>query len=207
MPKTKTQESQSEFHTLYADHETFAVTPTALLHISARQYADRESLNHDLGYDSRIPPPIDDDVVLSWTPYWSLVRRETRDVPTAVGYFRHPERRYFGKAATNGGGAGVTHADAILHAALELVERDDDTPPGIRRDAAADVQRVVERFAATGHDLLVLDTSRLGIDVVTVRACAPGLRHWFPRFAAGRLYDVPVALGWIDKRLAEDELN
>jgi ribosomal protein S12 methylthiotransferase accessory factor len=35
----------------------------------------------------------------------------------------------------------------------------------------------------------------------------PGLRHFWPRFAPGRLYDVPVRLGWIARPLAEDELN
>jgi oxazoline/thiazoline synthase len=35
----------------------------------------------------------------------------------------------------------------------------------------------------------------------------PGLRHFYRRFAPGRLYDVPVKLGWRDRPLAEDELN
>jgi ribosomal protein S12 methylthiotransferase accessory factor len=33
------------------------------------------------------------------------------------------------------------------------------------------------------------------------------LRHFWPRFAAGRLYDVPVRLGWLPRPLAEEELN
>ena len=36
---------------------------------------------------------------------------------------------------------------------------------------------------------------------------APGLRHFWARFAPGRLYDVPVELGWVPQRLQEDELN
>jgi ribosomal protein S12 methylthiotransferase accessory factor len=35
----------------------------------------------------------------------------------------------------------------------------------------------------------------------------PGLRPYAPRFAAGRLYDVPVQLGWIPGRLTERQLN
>lgn len=36
---------------------------------------------------------------------------------------------------------------------------------------------------------------------------APGLRHFWRRLAPGRLYQVPVALGWIAERLTEEELN
>jgi len=35
----------------------------------------------------------------------------------------------------------------------------------------------------------------------------PGLRHFWARFAPGRLYDVPVQLGWLPQPLAEEELN
>jgi ribosomal protein S12 methylthiotransferase accessory factor len=33
------------------------------------------------------------------------------------------------------------------------------------------------------------------------------LRHFWRRLAPGRLYDTPLALGWTDRRLGEDELN
>jgi len=35
----------------------------------------------------------------------------------------------------------------------------------------------------------------------------PGLRHFYRRFGPGRLYDVPVKLGWRDRPIAESELN
>jgi ribosomal protein S12 methylthiotransferase accessory factor len=35
----------------------------------------------------------------------------------------------------------------------------------------------------------------------------PGLRHFWTRFAAGRLYDVPVKLGYLDVPLTEQQLN
>jgi oxazoline/thiazoline synthase len=35
----------------------------------------------------------------------------------------------------------------------------------------------------------------------------PGLRHFFARFAPGRLYDVPVELGWLANAHSEAELN
>jgi ribosomal protein S12 methylthiotransferase accessory factor len=35
----------------------------------------------------------------------------------------------------------------------------------------------------------------------------PGMRHFYRRFAPGRLYDVPVKLGWRDRATPESELN
>jgi len=33
------------------------------------------------------------------------------------------------------------------------------------------------------------------------------MRHFYRRFAPGRLYDVPVKLGWLDRPTPENELN
>jgi ribosomal protein S12 methylthiotransferase accessory factor len=62
---------------------------------------------------------------------------------------------------------------------------------------------------ARGQDLdfLVLDQTRPDIDVPVVRVTVPGMRHFYRRFAPGRLYDVPVKLGLRDRPLPEDELN
>jgi oxazoline/thiazoline synthase len=64
--------------------------------------------------------------------------------------------------------------------------------------------RVAER---AGLDFLVLDQTRPDIEVPVVRVVVPGLRHFYRRFAPGRLYDVPVKLGWRDRPLPESELN
>jgi oxazoline/thiazoline synthase len=58
-----------------------------------------------------------------------------------------------------------------------------------------------------GLDFLVLDQTRPDIEVPVVRVIVPGLRHFYRRFAPGRLYDVPVKLGLRDRPLAENELN
>jgi bacteriocin biosynthesis cyclodehydratase domain-containing protein len=56
-------------------------------------------------------------------------------------------------------------------------------------------------------DFLVLDQTRPDIEVPVVRVIVPGLRHFYRRFAPGRLYDVPIKLGLLDRRVPEDELN
>jgi ribosomal protein S12 methylthiotransferase accessory factor len=55
--------------------------------------------------------------------------------------------------------------------------------------------------------MLVLDTTRDDIGFPTVRVAVPGMRHFWARLAPGRLYEVPVALGWLAAPLDESELN
>ena len=52
-----------------------------------------------------------------------------------------------------------------------------------------------------------MNQTRLDIGVPVVRVIAPGLRHFWPRYAPGRLFDIPLELGWVDHRLSEEELN
>ena len=65
-------------------------------------------------------------------------------------------------------------------------------------------QHVIE---ALGMELLVLDQTRPDVEVPVVKVVVPGLRHFRPRFAPGRLYDVPVRLGWLSGPTPEPELN
>jgi oxazoline/thiazoline synthase len=58
-----------------------------------------------------------------------------------------------------------------------------------------------------GLDFLVLDQTRPDVEVPVVRVIVPGLRHFYRRFAPGRLYDVPVKLGLLDRPLSESELT
>ena len=58
-----------------------------------------------------------------------------------------------------------------------------------------------------GLDFLVLDQTRPDIEVPVVRVIVPGMRHFYRRFGPGRLYDIPVKLGWLDRPLSETELN
>ena len=76
---------------------------------------------------------------------------------------------------------------------------------------AADVRDEVERCRALvegkGMEFLVLDQTRPDIGMPVARTIVPGLRHFWSRFAPGRLYDVPVRMGWRDTPLAEADLN
>ena len=65
-------------------------------------------------------------------------------------------------------------------------------------------QAIVEQ---RGLEMLVLDQTRPDIGLPVVKVVVPGLRHFWARFGPGRLYDVPVAMGWLDAPLREDQLN
>jgi ribosomal protein S12 methylthiotransferase accessory factor len=74
-------------------------------------------------------------------------------------------------------------------------------------DAREQVAACVRLAEREGLDFLVLDQTRPDVDVPVVRVIVPGLRHFYRRFAPGRLYNVPVKLGLRDRPLSEDELN
>lgn len=83
----------------------------------------------------------------------------------------------------------------------------DDFPPLANRDLLDDIQLCLDRAVACGIEVLVLNLTRADIGFPTVRMIAPKLRHFKPRFAPGRLYDVPVALNWAKQPLSEMEMN
>lgn len=74
-------------------------------------------------------------------------------------------------------------------------------------DLAANVRSCTDAIARAGHDTLVVDLTLPDVGVPVVKVVAPGLRHFWPRFAPGRLYDVPVALGWLEQATPEYDLN
>jgi ribosomal protein S12 methylthiotransferase accessory factor len=83
----------------------------------------------------------------------------------------------------------------------------EDYKPALNDDVTEDVydcQRLVER---QGLEMLVLDQTRPEIGLPVVKVIVPGLRHFWARFAPGRLYQAPVKLGWLEKPLAEEDLN
>ncbi|MGW5054316.1 TOMM precursor leader peptide-binding protein [Actinokineospora sp. NPDC004072] len=70
-----------------------------------------------------------------------------------------------------------------------------DYPRHHSADLLDDVTLVRRRLEALGLEVLVLDQTRPDIGLPVVKTVVPGLRHFWARFAPGRLYDVPVRLG------------
>jgi ribosomal protein S12 methylthiotransferase accessory factor len=97
------------------------------------------------------------------------------------------------------------HAYLVPHGRAEA--RANGTGEFAQLAAAEQVTQCVDVARRAGLDFLVLDQTRPDVEVPVVRVVVPGLRHFYRRFAPGRLYDVPVMLRWRERHLSEDELN
>jgi ribosomal protein S12 methylthiotransferase accessory factor len=77
----------------------------------------------------------------------------------------------------------------------------------VRDDLKDDVLTCVGACRARGLEMLVIDQTRPDVELPVAKVIVPGLRHFWRRLAPGRLYDVPVELGWVERRLSESEMN
>lgn len=74
-------------------------------------------------------------------------------------------------------------------------------------DLRDDVLACVETVGRAGMEFLVLDQTRQDIGMPVVRVVVPGMRHFWRRLGPGRLYDLPVALGWLRQPTPEHAIN
>lgn len=81
------------------------------------------------------------------------------------------------------------------------------SPARWSEDLKEDVESCVEKARRLGLETLVVDQTRPDVGLSVVKVIVPGLRHMWPRFGPGRLYDVPVRLGWLARPTPEEELN
>jgi ribosomal protein S12 methylthiotransferase accessory factor len=75
------------------------------------------------------------------------------------------------------------------------------------QDLAEDVGAIQTKVESLGMELLVLDQTRPDIGLPVVKVIVPGMRHFWARYAPGRLYDVPVKLGRQATPTPYEELN
>ncbi|MFJ8649674.1 TOMM precursor leader peptide-binding protein [Streptomyces sp. NPDC093546] len=85
--------------------------------------------------------------------------------------------------------------------------RPDHWPSVRNEDLLDDVHLITELVRRKGMDLLVLDQTRPDLGLPVVKVVVPGLRHFWPRFAPGRLFDVPVELGRLPEPTPYEQLN
>jgi ribosomal protein S12 methylthiotransferase accessory factor len=74
-------------------------------------------------------------------------------------------------------------------------------------DQLVDVMHCVLAAQRLGMDTLILDQTRPDVGVHVAKVIVPGARHFWARLAPGRLYDVPLQMGWLRRKLREEELN
>jgi oxazoline/thiazoline synthase len=61
-------------------------------------------------------------------------------------------------------------------------------------NTSAQARCLVRNLENRGYEVLAMDQTRPDIGVHVVRTIVPGLRHFWPRLAPGRLFEVPVSL-------------
>lgn len=101
----------------------------------------------------------------------------------------------------------LTRAD-FLHPTPHIPRRHArDMPTTGGTNLQADIEHCATTVAAHGMDMLVVNKTRPDIDLRVAQVIVPGLRHFWPRLDAGRLYTVPVAMQWQTHPTPENELN
>ncbi len=103
--------------------------------------------------------------------------------------------------------ATVADNDWLLPAADRPAVRRDGMDLPVRATVADYVELGVQRIRAAGHEVLVVDQSRPDIELRVAKVMAPGLRHFWRRLGAGRLYDLPVQMGDLAAPHSIDQLN
>jgi ribosomal protein S12 methylthiotransferase accessory factor len=94
----------------------------------------------------------------------------------------------------------------VLPAEGELKARS-DYPKLATDDIKDDVLKCADIAKSLGLETLVLDQTRPDIGLNVVKVFIPETRIFWKRWGPGRLYDVPVKLGWLPKPHQESELN
>jgi ribosomal protein S12 methylthiotransferase accessory factor len=74
-------------------------------------------------------------------------------------------------------------------------------------DVREDVWRCIRIAERLGLETYVLDQTRADVRLPVVKVIIPGMRSFWVRRGPGRLYDVPVKQGWLEKPRREEELN
>lgn len=104
--------------------------------------------------------------------------------------------------------------NAVIDQQTYLIPRPDSTPkrldefPSLHSaNLKDDVLICVEIAQKAGLETLVLDQTRPDIGMSVFRVIVPGLRHFWRRLGPGRLYDVPVKMGWLTQQKDEKDLN
>ena len=205
-----------------------AIHPNEVQLFSQSQLDDAGSINAKGHPYNVVPPRLEPDAEIDWTPVWSLTRQRHRYLPTSILYSMPAEERGPADliADSNGCAAGNTLEEAILQGFYELAERDAFAiwwynrlrVPAVDLSSFDDeyVTAASDYYARHERDLWMLDvTSDIGIPTFVALSRRPDARtediiygagtHADPRIAALRaLCELNQCLTWLPRPGAGD---
>ena len=87
------------------------------------------------------------------------------------------------------------------------IKRSNDYPKISSGNLLRDILKCNEIVSSKGMEMLVVDQTRSEAGMPAAKVIVPGLVHFWARYASGRLYDIPVQMGWLEKPRLENEMN
>ena len=167
---------RKRFADFAAASEAAAIHPNDVQLFSDRQLDGAEAINARGHPYNIVPPRLDPDAEIDWSPVWSLTEERHRYLPTSMLYSMPAEQRSSVDfiADSNGCAAGNTLEEAILQGFFELAERDAFAiwwynrlaVPGVDLESFGDdyLATAPDYYRRRERDMWVLDvTSDLGI--------------------------------------------
>lgn len=82
-----------------------------------------------------------------------------------------------------------------------------DYPQLTSDDLLEDVKLCQQIVEKNGLEMLVLGQTRPDIKLKVAKVIVPEMRHMWKRLGSGRLYEIPVKMGWLQEPLTEEQLN
>jgi len=125
---------------------------------------------------------------------------------TPEGHTQYPQEDAYGMVAWLKTAKLVEQAYLLPDERIPPKNRSDYPLLG-SEDLLEDVMTCVRLAEQRGLEVLVLDQTRPDVEMPVVKVVVPGMRHFWKRLAPGRLYEVPVELGWLSQPLQESQLN
>lgn len=74
-------------------------------------------------------------------------------------------------------------------------------------DLLEDIDIARSLVESRGMEFIIHNQTRPDINMPVAKVIIPGMRHFWARYAPGRLFDIPVKLGRLQKATEESELN
>ncbi|MXX05237.1 MAG: TOMM precursor leader peptide-binding protein [Gammaproteobacteria bacterium] len=206
----------------FADSEA-AIHPNEVQLFSESQLDNAADINAKGHPYNVVPPRLDPDAKIDWSPVWSLSRQAHCYLPTSMLYSMAPEQRgeFDLIADSNGCAAGNTREEAILQGFFELAERDAFAIWWYNRLQAPEVDlssfndeylaSAAEYYARYERDLWVLDVSSdIGIPAFVALSRRPNAEtediiygagaHADPKIAAQRaICELNQCLTWLPR--------